>query len=462
MINSTATGGGVAELLPRNINIIRQLGIKCEWGVIKVENPDFFNLTKRLHKTLQGFSQDKTETEYSENDRQTFEEIIKINAPTLLERVQENDVVVIHDPQPLSLILALREKFGDKIVCIWRFHIQFDEKDESSKGAWEFLRKYFEKFDLCVFSTKESLPTELKDKSVVIPPGISSLGEKNIDLSLRASVQILIRSGLCPPEGEPAEAPFKHQAMRFYPDGQWRTLAETKFGLLSHPVITQISRWDPLKGYQLLLKAFKKLKEDAAPPAEGEEEDARKRVRSCKLILGGPDPAFVPDDPEGAKVLEEIKEIFLSLPESLQNDIAIINLPMNNVSENALMVNALQRASSLIVQNSLKEGFGLTVSEAMWKSVPVVVSGYCPGLCAQIRDGIDGRHVLGPNSGSYDEKKYTEELIKILGQLIGDDHLRKKMGVNAQRRIQEVFLTYNPLSKWFEAIGELIAKREPK
>eukprot|EP01103_Thecamoeba_quadrilineata_P021339 TRINITY_DN9776_c0_g1_i1.p1 TRINITY_DN9776_c0_g1~~TRINITY_DN9776_c0_g1_i1.p1 ORF type:complete len:525 (+),score=165.36 TRINITY_DN9776_c0_g1_i1:25-1575(+) len=463
MVNSTATGGGVAELLPRNINILRQLGIKCEWGVLQVENPEFFNITKRLHKSLQGFAEKKEESEFSDADRVTFEEVIKINAPTLLDQVQENDVVIIHDPQPLPLILALREKFGDKIICVWRFHIQFDDKDESSKAAWEFLRKYFEKFDLCVFSTKEYVPAELKEKSVVIPPGISSLGEKNIDLSLRAATQILVRAGICSTEGgdEQVEAPFEHQAKRFCPDGQWRVPADTHLGLLSHPVITQISRWDPLKGWPMLLKAFQKMKESAVEKSdEKEEEDRRRQIRASKLVLGGPDPSAVKDDPEGARVLEELKNLFLALPEELQNDVAIINFPMDSVAENALMVNATQRASSVIVQNSLKEGFGLTVSEAMWKTLPVVVSGYCPGLCAQVRDGIEGRHVLGPAHGPYDETKYFDELVKILSELIGDEQLRLKMGIAAQKRIQEVFLTYNPLSVWIAAVGKLVEKRE--
>jgi trehalose synthase len=385
--------------------------------------------------------------------------VIKLNAQTLLDRVQENDVVVIHDPQPLSLIEPLRKKFGNKILCVWRFHVQFDENDESSKGAWEFLRKYFELFDLFVFSTKEYLPSELKDRAVVIPPGISSLGEKNTELSLRAAVQILVSAGICPTENgeQPVEPPFKHQAKRLCPDEKWRIPAETKFSLLTHPVITQISRWDPLKGWVQLLKSFQIMKEEAEKFDDGER---KKKIRACKLVLGGPDPEFVKDDPEGKKILNEIKEVYMGLSDDLKKDVAIINLPMNSVAENALMVNAIQRASSIVVQNSLKEGFGLTVSEAMWKKVPVVVSGYCPGLCAQVRDGVDGRWILGPESGPYDEKKYMKELVKIMSELICDDVMRNKMGVNAQRRIQEEFLTYNPLSKWIETLGKLIAKKE--
>jgi trehalose synthase len=212
-----------------------------------------------------------------------------------------------------------------------------------------------------------------------------------------------------------------------------------------------------LKGWDSLLRAFIQLKE-----SEGTKEcsEAQKLIiKSCKLVLAGPDPEFVKDDPEGKKVLEDLKKLYFSLPPKLQEDVAIINLPMEDVSLNALIVNAIQRVSSFVVQNSLKEGFGLTVAEAMWKSVPVVVSGYCPGLTAQIRDNIEGRVVLGPDT-EYDATKYQNELVKILGELIIDQNLCKKLGMNAQTRIREVFLTHLSIVKWISVIAKVCGSSE--
>jgi len=156
------------------------------------------------------------------------------------------------------------------------------------------------------------------------------------------------------------------------------------------PLVVQVSRWDRLKGFGPLLDAFARLKHGIAPADVAPRQ--RRRLSHVRLVLAGPEPAAVADDPEAVCVLDELIDAYRRLPHWLQEDVAIVSLPMASRAENALMVNALQRCASIVVQNSLREGFGLTVTEAMWKQRGVLGSRAC-GIRAQIRDGIDGRLV---------------------------------------------------------------------
>ena len=88
--------------------------------------------------------------------------------------------------------------------------------------------------------------------------------------------------------------------------------------------------------------------------------------------MAGPDPSSIQDDPEGKRVLEDLCATYCALDADVQRDIILLALPMSSRKRNALMVNALQRCSAIVVQNSHREGFGLTVTEAMWKGVPVL------------------------------------------------------------------------------------------
>jgi trehalose synthase len=115
-----------------------------------------------------------------------------------------------------------------------------------------------------------------------------------------------------------------------------------------------------------------------------------------RLVLAGPDPVAVADDPEAVEMLEELRAAYARLHPAVQDDIALIVLPMGSVEENALMVNALQRTSTIAVQNSLREGFGLTIAEAMWKRIPVLSNSRACGPRQQVRDGVDGRLIRNP------------------------------------------------------------------
>ncbi len=173
-------------------------------------------------------------------------------------------------------------------------------------------------------------------------------------------------------------------------------------------------------------------------------------LRQSRLVLAGPDPDFVSDDPEGQAVLKEITRCYINLPATIQADIAVLKLPMHSVKENALIVNALQRCSCVVAQNSLQEGFGLTASEAMWKRIPVLGSNAC-GLRHQIRDGIDGYLIKNPEE--------PQEIADRIYTFISEPKKTEKMGFSAQKRVLEKFLTFHQLSEWIRVFLHLIQQQ---
>ena len=157
--------------------------------------------------------------------------------------------------------------------------------------------------------------------------------------------------------------------------------------------------------------------------------------------MAGPDPKFIQDDPEGLQVFEELSVFYADLSPELQEDVAILSLPMNNVQQNALIVNALQRCSLVVVQNSLRESFGLTCTEAMFKGIPVMGSRQAVGLRIQLRDGIDGRLVNAQDDF---------EIAQTLSEMLLDEKKRTLYGINSEKRVKENFLVYRQIEKYSE------------
>jgi trehalose synthase len=191
------------------------------------------------------------------------------------------------------------------------------------------------------------------------------------------------------------------------------------------------------------LKLKKRLNE------EGREWDPRhrRRIGIARLVLGGPDPAFIQDDPEGKEVLQELMDYYCRLTPDYQKDIVLLTLPMDSRKENALMVNALQRCSTVVVQNSTQEGFGLTATEAMWKRVPILGTHAC-GLRVQIRHGIDGMLTHGPND--------SEEIANNLDELLEDPIRRDLLARAAQRRVHQEFLIFAQLRHWLRVLASCV------
>jgi trehalose synthase len=434
LVNSTPRGGGVAEMLPTVVRMLRGLGVRTEWVAMGSREPAFFELTKHLHNLLHGVG----EPRLGAAERALFERVNRANADALAPLLRGGDLLVVHDPQPLPLSAMLRESVP--LTAVWRCHIGVDLENAATRAAWTFLDPYLGAYERAVFSAPEYIPPSLAGRASVIVPGIDPLAPKNRELSLRESIEVLCNGGVVPCPGPTVGAPYAGRARRLGSDGTFAPVgASDGFGLLTRPIVTQISRWDRLKGFLPLLHAFRGLKLSREPGAADPGTPGR-RLELARLILAGPDADAVQDDPEAAAVLGELRSAYLALPAAVQADIAIIAVPLLVAEQSALVINALQRASTIVVQNSLREGFGLTITEAMWKGVPVLSNSRACGPRHQIRDGIDGILVHDPED--------EQELTRALAAMLADPIRLATWGRSAQRRVYDDFLVFRQLRQW--------------
>ncbi len=447
LVSSTAKGGGVAEMLPTIVSLLRDLGVQVEWVVIGTTDVAFFELTKRIHNLIHGVGA----PDLGEPERALFERVNRENADALREVVQPGDIVLVHDPQPLPIAGQLRETGA--VTAVWRSHIGLDEENAATRAVWDFLAPYFDAYDGAVFSAPEYIPVRLAGRATVIPPGIDPLSPKNRDLSLRQTIEVMCNGGLIPCPGPTIGERYLNLAQRVLPDGTWAPASVAdSIGLLTRPIVTQVSRWDRLKGFAPLLEAFARLKRS---PQESDPTTTplhRRHLDLVRLVLAGPDPSAIQDDPAAREVLDELRTSYRVLPPALQEDVAILLLPMHSLEENALMVNALQRASTIVTQNSLREGFGLTIAEAMWKRVPVLSNSRACGPRQQVRDGLDGRLVADPED--------PVELQGALSEMLADPARLDRWGQSAQRRVHEHFLVFDQLRAWGRLISTLVSRPE--
>ncbi|UCE85342.1 MAG: glycosyltransferase [Deltaproteobacteria bacterium] len=440
MINSTARGGGVAEMLPKVVALLRELGVPTEWAVMGSREPEFFVLTKRLHNLIHGHG----DPLLTEEEHSLYAAVSAENAGAMKRRLERDDILVIHDPQPLGMGAQLKRELG--IPTVFRCHIGLDERTPETRAAWRFLRPFAEDCDHSIFSAPEYVPGFLSDQSDVIHPAIDPMSFKNRPLSATKLAGILCNAGLMVSSEPVVPLSFAEAATRLAPDGSFAPIdARTDIGLLFRPIVTQISRWDRLKGWKPLLDAFVRLKSGRFTKRAGIADRHRRRLELVRLVLAGPDPAAVADDPEAQEVLRELIDSYRDLPPSLMQDVAVISLPMASRKQNALMVNALQLCSSVIVQNSLREGFGLTVTEGMWKHGAILGSRAC-GIRQQIRDGIDGRLVQ--------DAEDPDELAQLLDEMLEDLPARARWGQSAQLRVHDQFLVFAQVRRWLEVLAE--------
>ena len=439
MVNSTSRGGGVAEMLPRMITILRELGVSTEWLVIGSDDPAFFALTKRLHNLIHGAG----EPHLTSDDRAVYEAVSQENADGLRSHVRPGDILVAHDPQPLGAGAILRREL--EIAAVFRCHIGLDESSPQTRAAWDFLRPYADAYDHSVFSAPEYIPDFLAGRARVITPGIDPLGYKNRELLVTRLVGILCNARIATETHPVVPAEYSQPATRLAPDGRFLPADHSGgIGILFRPMVTQISRWDRLKGFKPLLDGFVRLKQQAARRGRSDGVHQR-RLQLVRLVMAGPEPAAIADDPEAKEVLEELMTAYVNLPRQLQEDIALVSLPMSVRKNNELIVNALQRCSSIVVQNSLREGFGLTVTEAMWKHAPLLGSRAC-GIRQQVRDRVDGWLIHDPED--------PEEIAELLDGLLEDIGGRIKMGQSAQRRAHQEFLVFTQIRNWLTTLVE--------
>jgi len=349
-INSTFSGGGVAEILNRMVPLLNQLGVDARWNIIKGDD-EFFQVTKKFHNALHGRPQTITKSDFD-----VFMETTRKN----LEVCElYGDVIFIHDPQPAGLI-ARKKGIGKK--WLWRCHIDVSQPDAR---VWNFLEPLVKQYDAAVFSAP-AFSRELPVRQFLISPSIDPLSDKNRDLP-----QEIIDTTL------------------------------TKYGIpTDKPIITQISRFDYLKDPVGVIEAFKQV---------------RKSI-DCRLVYAG---GTATDDPESDKVLAEVREKVGNNP-----DIHILLVP----PESDIEINALQRASTIVVQKSISEGFGLTVSEALWKAKPVVASAV-GGITLQVKNKFTGLLTHGTPGTAY-----------ALKQLLSNPDYARWLGKNGREHVRRNFL----------------------
>jgi trehalose synthase len=431
-VNSTSRGGGVAEMLQSLLGYARGAGIDARWQVI-AGSPGFFQVTKRIHHAFHGQAGDGSPL--GETEREIYETTLEENANELLALVRPGDVVLLHDPQTAGLAPALQ---ASRAIVLWRCHDGTDIRNDQTELAWGFLRPYLEQVHGLVFTRAAYHPEWCgAARCHVITPSIDAFSPKNQEMDEATLRAILVHTGLVegPPgdgqplfrqaDGTPARVDRQADIIRLGRAPTWDT-----------PLVAQISRWDPLKDPIGVMHGFAEL-------------IAHDGLDEVQLLLAGPNVTAVADDPEAAAVFKEVVEAWQALPHAIRGRVQLASLPMADIAENAAIVNAIQRHAAVIVQKSLQEGFGLTVTEAMWKGRPVVAS-RVGGIQDQIEDGVHELLLDDPT----DPLAYANALRRVLT----DDELAGQLGHNAHERVREAFLGLRNLARYAELLGRLEAQ----
>jgi trehalose synthase len=352
-INSTAHGGGVAEILNNLVLLMNDIGIDTGWRVL-LGPTDFFSVTKKFHNALQGNS-----INLSANKKNLY---LETNERFSKFTHLDHDCVIVHDPQPLPLIKFNRKKQP----WIWRCHIDITKPE---KEIWSYIKPFILRYDMMIISSRQFRKKDLVLEQRIIHPSIDSLSPKNMDISDDTIAKI-----------------FK------------------KFDIATDkPLITQISRFDPWKDPEGVLRVFEIVKEKI----------------DCRLVYCY---NLAPDDPEGIIMYNKMAKKARRYLES--GDVLFV------LGDNQILVNALQRKSSVILQKSTREGFGLTVSEAQWKGTPVVASNI-GGIPEQVMDNKTG-FLVDP----HDIPGCAEKVITLLK----DRKLAKEMGRKGKEYVKKNFL----------------------
>ena len=434
-VNSTASGGGVAEMLSSLLRYARGLGVDVRWLVLEGP-PDFFRITKRVHNALHGVRGDGSPL--GPEQASSFRRVTNENAVAIDALVRADDLVICHDPQTAGLVPHL---LGKGVRVAWRCHIGYERHDDEVDRGWAFLRPYLESVPLAVFSRAAYAPEWLRGKrTIVLPPNIDPFSAKNQCMDDATIRSILAHVGLI--EGPPGPGPSvftRDDGSTGRVDRSADVIRLGRAPAWDTPLVVQVSRWDLMKDPAGVLDGFAHLVEPEAP-------------RGAQLVIAGPSLHAVADDPEGAQVFADLQRAWLALTDSLRRTVHLAMLPMNDHEENAAIVNALQRHAAVIVQKSLREGFGLTVTEAMWKRRPVIASAV-GGIQDQIRDGVDGLLVRDPTN--------LEEFAGALRRVLADERLAARLGNAGYARVRDNYLSLTALERWAELMRSLAAQGAP-
>jgi trehalose synthase len=308
-----------------------------------------------------------------------------------LERVLDNalllegewDYVVIHDPQPAAMRDFARNRgvAPDGTKWIWRCHIDLTD---ANPQVFDFFRPMIEPYDATVWTMPQFVPHDMPtDKLVFAPPCIDPHSVKNLDLPRPFADELLRQYGVRP----------------------------------NDPLVVQVSRFDPWKDPIGVIEAFQIVREE---------------FERAQLVLAG---SMATDDPEGFHYWELANEARGGDPD--------IHLLSNIQQVGSVQINAFQRAADVVVQKSLREGFGLTVSEGLWKGRPVV-GGRCGGITLQIEDGVNGFLVDS-----------VEEAAKRTADLLRDPEKADEMGAAGREIVRNNFLSTRELEDWLRLFRDL-------
>jgi trehalose synthase len=429
-VNSTAKGGGVAELLQTLLAYARGVGVDARWFVVE-GNPAFFDITKRIHNHLYGDPGDGGPLGAAE--RRVYEKTLQANADDLLAVVDPGDVVLLHDPQTAALAPVARRAGG---IVVWRSHVGVDTPTAPVDEAWAFLRPYVEDVDAFVFSRRRFAPPWVgEDRLHVIAPSIDPFSTKNAEMPPAEAVRVLRYVGLLAGDEHPAPAPFvRRDGSQGRIDRHADILQTGPPPPSDIPLVVQASRWDRLKDMGGVMEGFARFVDGTG---------------DAHLVLAGPSVTGVADDPESARVLDGCTAAWRGLPHAQRARVHLACTPMRDADETAAIVNALQRHASVVVQKSLAEGFGLTVAEAMWKSRPIVASDL-GGIADQIVDGEHGLLVHDPTD--------LAAFGAATRRLLDDPALATRLGANARRRALEEFMPDRHLEQWAALIGGVVQR----
>jgi trehalose synthase len=390
-LSSTESGGGVAEMLHNLLGYFLDAGVRTRWLIVDAGEP-FFALTKRLHNAIHGASGGP----FTAADHAEFDEVTARNLAPMTELIRPGDIVMLHDPQTAGLVDGLLEA-GARVA--WRSHIGRDTPDPASAQAWDFLRGYIERADAFVFSRRQYAPGWLdRGRLWLIPPSIDPLSAKNRPLTPSESMTILAEAGL----------------------------------LVDGRMVVQVSRWDRLKDMPGVMGGFRL----ANPPGD------------VHLTLAGPAVDGVTDDPEGAEVYAECVRVRAGMPDGIRDRVHLASIAMDDIERNALIVNALQRRATIVVQKSLAEGFGLTVTEAMWKAKPLIAS-----AVGGIQDQISSEHT----GVLLSDPANPAEFAAALRRLLYNDLAQARLGRAGRARVLEHYLDDRQLIQTGDLLESLAA-----
>lgn len=364
-VNATPNGGGVAEILRSQIPIEKSFGLESRWLVIKT-GKKFFNATKKIHNLLQG-----KPGFLSEKEKKLYLFVngqLKKQLSKFLKQFKSG-IVIIHDPQPLLLFGAIPKNFSS----VLRLHIDFSSPNPS---ALEFLRPFIINYGSVIISNKDYLPSFpwlKKSKTKIIYPAIDPFSEKNKPMSKTIAEKIIAQHGINP----------------------------------TNPIISQISRFDAWKDPMGVIKSYYL---------------AKNKIPNLQLALIGFFESQ--DDPEAVSIFKKIKKYAKNDP-----DIHLFYSPrqLKNISDD-ILINAMQTASQAIIQASIREGFGLTITEAMWKEKPVIAR-ITSGSLLQIKNNKNGILINSP-----------EETAEAVIRLLENKKLREKLGKSAKLSAKKRFL----------------------